>query len=1051
MSGQEFFQAIPGPYAGLLRISLQAAVVAGLIVIAHRLAGRRLTPRWRYALWWVFVARLMLPWTPESGWSVFNLYYMPERIVMAAEWGDGANRAGVGAEGSFGLNGIDGRAAVESPALGGAKAEELGGTRGIAVVAATAGAANAMGTGTSAIGDTPAPGVTRLAGYAPFLWFAGFLLLLGRMVVESWRFSWRVVRRRPLTDQRVLDALEDCKEAMGVRTYLAVVETPRVDSPSLFGVLRPRLLLPEGLAASLSNEQLRHVFFHELAHLKRRDVAVNWLMAVLQAWHWFNPAIWLAFSRMRADRELACDALAMSYLDGGRARDYGQTLVDLMERSTVAPARPAALAALVGVVERNARIKERIGWIARNEGRAYRRGGLVGKLAILALGFVSLSDARPPELDWNQTVRVPAKNSLALPAVPEGSASTPIPSGRVMAHVFLMKDDVPIAFQEFEFRWPEDKSRNLSFRHGKVDVRLCMTNMASSSEEPADPYLEVRVRPYLLLECDGRMESKGFFGGASAGFGGAYYGSQCNIRSAMGDGFTAAVVLSPFAPDDPTKEISLREFVKARWSEIGGQAGYPTKHRVWSEAIGFDLPAVTLWKERAALHARLMARAGGREGGSLDAEHGKVCLVDFDTTRTLTLDKAPSVWPGGFDALVDPVANQWTARPQSTVRICSYPAVGNTLDDLRTAHGRMEVLDSSTASTAQGTPMIRTDQGQTVIILKQSGFMISGPPFGKRTKTAILRWQFLTPPEPQTAPASSHSTSPVPSDSSSSTANDASSLASKEKDFSSADWRARFDAVYSLKEGEVLKRIAPPFIPEREQYYRNEHRNQALSLPEPPDHWFTFLWKDGTWKYGGLVVGSPPYTLREVLLCNIDLGRYEFECPDDLLSTEVSGDWIRRDGASREELLQALETILHDELRRDIRFERRSVEREAVVVTGTYSFTPQPEAYSPHSVHIYTDTLDPNEGAGGGNGTISEFLTWVSDRTGILFVDGTVSSGVSMEWENHESSGAVALREDPKRLDLLLTNLERQTGLKYRRERRMVDIWFVSEEKPGQP
>ena len=54
------------------------------------------------------------------------------------------------------------------------------------------------------------------------------------------------------------------------------------------------------------------VLLHELAHLKRHDLAVNWLLGLLQSVHWFNPALWLVFRRVRADREVACDELVLA-------------------------------------------------------------------------------------------------------------------------------------------------------------------------------------------------------------------------------------------------------------------------------------------------------------------------------------------------------------------------------------------------------------------------------------------------------------------------------------------------------------------------------------------------------------------------------------------------------------------------------------------------------------------------------------------------------------------------------------------------------------------
>jgi beta-lactamase regulating signal transducer with metallopeptidase domain len=111
----------------------------------------------------------------------------------------------------------------------------------------------------------------------------------------NFRLWWLVTRERPLTDQKILDLLEDCKSQMDIRTMLGVVITNKVTSPALFGFLRPRLLLPAGMIETLSLEELRYVFLHELAHLRRRDIYVGWLMSLLQVLHWFNPLVWREF------------------------------------------------------------------------------------------------------------------------------------------------------------------------------------------------------------------------------------------------------------------------------------------------------------------------------------------------------------------------------------------------------------------------------------------------------------------------------------------------------------------------------------------------------------------------------------------------------------------------------------------------------------------------------------------------------------------------------------------------------------------------------------
>ena len=168
----------------------------------------------------------------------------------------------------------------------------------------------------------------------PIVWLTG-AVVMAAYIFASYLNFWRAVKfKRPLTDQRVLDLLEDCKEQMSIQTILGVVVTDKLKSPALFGFIRPRLLLPVGMIEQLSLDELRYVFLHELAHLKRHDIGLGWLAALCQALHWFNPLVWIAFWTMRADRELACDALALSTITPEQSGEYGQTILRLLETFT---------------------------------------------------------------------------------------------------------------------------------------------------------------------------------------------------------------------------------------------------------------------------------------------------------------------------------------------------------------------------------------------------------------------------------------------------------------------------------------------------------------------------------------------------------------------------------------------------------------------------------------------------------------------------------------------------------------------------------------------
>jgi bla regulator protein blaR1 len=330
------------------RASLEASLLIGLILLAQALLRDRLSAQWRFALWSLLLLRLALPWTPPSPTSVFNL--------------------------------LPGKLSSRPAAIAGVPADVV--PHGAPV-------------GTPAMHDA-APGTTAASSSHAWLqpewlaamWAAGVLVVLASAGFQSFTMARAVRRRRFATDQETLDLLEDCKEASGIHAYVALAETDRVSCPALFGILRPRLLLPPGTLPALSRDQLRHVFLHELAHLKRWDIAINWVMTFLQALHWFNPLVWYAFARMRADRELACDDVALSHARPGESDDYGRTFIYLLEKY----AQPRRLPALAGVLEKHEHMKRRIAMIARFNPSAAPRPAIAVAL-FLVLGAVCLTSA----------------------------------------------------------------------------------------------------------------------------------------------------------------------------------------------------------------------------------------------------------------------------------------------------------------------------------------------------------------------------------------------------------------------------------------------------------------------------------------------------------------------------------------------------------------------------------------------------------------------------------------------------------------------------------
>ncbi len=354
----------------LLRTTLQASLLICLILLFQVVLRSRLGARWHYCLWLLLLIRMAMPWAPQSRVSVFNLIpqSLPQRQTEYIQQDVGDD-------------------AVSSDAASPSTAESTP-VSTTEVVQDTSKAITVAPEIRKESKGRLKPVVFEIADILPLIWLTGALILAVYVCANNFNLLRIVKRERPLTNQKILDLLEDCKAEMGIRIILGVVATDKVKSPALFGFIRPRLLLPKGMLDTLSREELRYVFLHELAHLKRHDIYIGWLMSLLQVLHWFNPLIWLAFYRLRADRELACDALVLARTQSSQAKDYGRTIVSLLERFS----RSQRLPAMAGILETKAQLKRRIKMIARFKKNSYQWSPLT-VILIIILACVSLPDA----------------------------------------------------------------------------------------------------------------------------------------------------------------------------------------------------------------------------------------------------------------------------------------------------------------------------------------------------------------------------------------------------------------------------------------------------------------------------------------------------------------------------------------------------------------------------------------------------------------------------------------------------------------------------------
>jgi len=348
----------------LIRSSFQATILLVIILLIRAAVKKKLRFRMVYWLWMLLLLRLIWPLNLQTTFSVFNL--IPPQAAPEHYFSTPAAEEPTV---SVPLSGDK----LVSPSNISAQSAEMAPSD---VSASNEAQSAPIQTLPLAVAAKPAPFNWRQALCTA--WLAGVVLMGGYVLFCNFRL-WRIVTsQRLVTRQDILDLLEDCKAQLDLQTVIGVVETDKVKTPCLFGYLRPRLLLPTGTLDELTIEQLRYVFIHELAHLKRHDIFIGWLMATVQVLHWFNPAVWFAMTQINADRELACDELALSTLKENEPQAYGSTILTFLERFS----RQQKLPAMAGIAENQSLLRRRLTMIASFKNK---KVSFIPALAILLL------------------------------------------------------------------------------------------------------------------------------------------------------------------------------------------------------------------------------------------------------------------------------------------------------------------------------------------------------------------------------------------------------------------------------------------------------------------------------------------------------------------------------------------------------------------------------------------------------------------------------------------------------------------------------------------
>lgn len=291
----------------LLEITMYSAVIFTAIMLVKVCFKNKISPVLQYAVWGIFLLRLMIPLSFQSPLHLFTL---PAGPAAATE---------------------ESVQYTQNDTL-----DFLTPSSGVYV-----GEQKALDSKTSNIpaqsaGQGEAPAIKQairltLPQILLAIWLSGTAVCLCYFTALAVLLKRKLKNKKMPPPARLLTLIWQVKDELGIRADIKAICQDGYGTPAL---LFPRtVFLPIRTLSAMDDEQIRNCLRHEFTHYKRGDQFVNLLLLILNAVYWFNPLVWLSFFQIRKDMESACDSAVVRNMDTSARRDYATLILGMLSQA----------------------------------------------------------------------------------------------------------------------------------------------------------------------------------------------------------------------------------------------------------------------------------------------------------------------------------------------------------------------------------------------------------------------------------------------------------------------------------------------------------------------------------------------------------------------------------------------------------------------------------------------------------------------------------------------------------------------------------------------
>ncbi len=356
-AGMYYFEQL---FKMIFQTSITASILIILILIVRKFARSTLGIKFQYTLWFLVLLRLTIFKLPESTFSIFNM-----------------------------INKIGNNMLLLLPNKKvpfGSTIEQISNKSStISNHDVILGSINSMDVSSNGFAASGFSSVTILS----LIWFIVMLFIFTYIFFVYKKLKNKINSKIISNNAEFLSILKHCEDKMKIKKDIAIIETSIVKTPALFSYFKPVILIPKDVHKIISTDKLRYVFLHELSHLKRKDLVVNWIIIFLKVIYWFNPIVQYGLRKMKEDMEVCCDSLALSYTEDEEVKEYGFTIINMLGHFS----KSVPLVGTTSIASNKSEVRRRIVMIKVFNKKAYRFSAMA-VASLIVVGGIVLTDAK---------------------------------------------------------------------------------------------------------------------------------------------------------------------------------------------------------------------------------------------------------------------------------------------------------------------------------------------------------------------------------------------------------------------------------------------------------------------------------------------------------------------------------------------------------------------------------------------------------------------------------------------------------------------------------